>query len=353
MLPLAKNITRYFSLKEISIVMLAIVISVSAGVGVFLNLKKEVTIDDNGKLFKVKTMKTTVKEVLEQNGLSIKPEDYISLPIDSKLQKTKNNEIYIKRAVPVNVFVDGQETKIWTYRDTVKEAFANSSIKISDGDRFEGVTPEDKIQKDMKIKVVRVKEDIVTENIPVPFNVITKENNRMDEGTEKVIVEGKEGTQEKQFKVVWEDGKEIARQLIKDAIVANPIDKIVEIGTVLNHKTTRGDVVRYSKVLNMRATAYTASFADTGKHPDHPLFGITATGIRAYKGVIAVDPRVIPLGTKVYVEIAGNIPDYGIALAADTGGAIKGDLIDLYFDDQDFVDRWGVKKVKVYILSDQ
>jgi 3D (Asp-Asp-Asp) domain-containing protein len=74
--------------------------------------------------------------------------------------------------------------------------------------------------------------------------------------------------------------------------------------------------------------------------------------MRVRKGVIAVDPKVIPLGTKVYVEVAGNTPDYGYAVAADIGGAIKGDLIDLYFDSSDIVGRWGCKKVKVYILSD-
>ena len=352
MIPLAKNITRYFSLKEIAIVVLAIVVSVSAGVGVFLTLQKEVAIDDNGKLFMVKTMKTTVREVLEQNGISVKPEDYISHPVNSKLQKMKKNEIHINRPVPVHIVVDGQEVNLMTYRDTVKEAIVNSPVKISDGDKFEGPQPDDKIEKDMSIRIVRVNENIVTENLPVPFNTITKENNRMDRGTEKVLAEGKEGVREKQFKVVLEDGKEVARQLIKDAIVANPIDKIIEVGTILNHKTARGDVVRYKKVLDMRATAYTASFEDTGKHPDHPLFGITATGIRAYKGVIAVDPKVIPLGTRVYVEVAGNTPDYGYAVAADTGGAIKGDLIDLYFDEKGTVNSWGVKRVKVYILTD-
>lgn len=352
MKPLAKNISRYFSFKEIAIVVLAIVISVSAGVGVFLNLKKEVSIDDNGKQFVVKTMKTTVREVLGQSGIVVEPEDYISLPIDAKLQKIKRNEIYIKRAVPISVLVDGEEVILKTYKETVGEAFENSSIKLSQSDKLVGLQLGDKIVSDMIIQVVRVNEDVVTEKSNIPFNVITKENNRMDKGAEKVIEEGREGVKEKQFKVVFENGIEVARQLLNEVIASNPIDKIVEIGTVLNHKTARGDSVRYKKILDMRATSYTASFQDTGKNPDHPLFGITATGIRVHKGVIAVDPKVIPLGTRVYVEVAGNTPDYGYAVAADTGGAIKGDLIDLYYDDQDFVDNWGVKRVKVYVLTD-
>ena len=124
----------------------------------------------------------------------------------------------------------------------------------------------------------------------------------------------------------------------------------MELGTVLKHSTSRGDVLRYSKVMEMKATAYTASLSDTGKAPGHPLFGITATGTKVREGVIAVDPKVIPLHTRVYIEIPGNTPDYGYAVAEDVGGAIKGNRVDLYYDSQSQADRFGVRKVKVYIL---
>lgn len=349
MIPLARNIKRYFSLKEFAIVVLAIVISVSAGVGVFLNLKKEVVINDNGKQIVVKTMKTTVRDVLEQNGISVRYYDYINVNLDSKLQKIRKNEIYIKRAVPVNVFVDGQELKLMTYRDTVKETLTSNAINLGDKDRLDGVTLDDKIIKDMNIKVIRVKEETVAEKFAVPFKTINRENSRLDKGTEKTVREGKEGIREKLYKVIFEDGKAVAKNLVSDSIVSNPIDQIIEFGTVLNFKTSRGDVVRYRKVLNMRATAYTSSYADTGKSPGDPGFGITYTGMKARKGVIAVDPKVIPLGTRVFVEIPGR-NDYGYAIAGDIGGAIKGNLIDLYFDDMGTVNSWGCKNVKVYIL---
>jgi len=239
-----------------------------------------------------------------------------------------------------------------TWQATVGEALDKGSIELNKLDRLVGVNSSDKITSNMDIKIVRVNEKIVTEKEAIPFQVMKKKNNQLNEGTEKVVREGKEGAREKQYRVVTEDGKETLRELLSDAEVLSPINMLVEFGTVLNKMTARGDTIRYSKVLDMKATAYTASFKDTGKRPGDPGFGITRTGIRAKKGVIAVDPRVIPLGTRVYVEVAGNTPDYGIAVAADTGGAIKNNKIDLYFDDQDFVDRWGVKKVKVYILLD-
>jgi len=350
LLPLARNIKRYFSLKKIIITILAIVISVSAGLGVFAYNKKDVVINNNGSYYKLQTMKTTVKEVLDQNGIVIAPEDYISMAPSANLLKTKTNYINIKRAVPVNIFADGRQTTVMTYRDTVAEMLEDSQIKPTGLDRLEGAGMEDRIVSNMTIRIVRVKETTVSENTSIAFDVVKRKNERLNLGTEVVAKEGKEGILEKQFKIVTEDGKQIAKTLLKSAVVLAPINKIVEFGTVLNHKTSRGDVIRYSKVLDMRATAYTASYKDTGKKPGDPGFGITRSGMKARKGVIAVDPRVIPLGTKVYVEVAGRTPDYGYAIAGDTGGAIKGKIIDLYFDGQNVVDAWGCKKVKVYIL---
>ena len=352
MIPLAKNIKRYFSLKELAIVIVATVVAVSVGVGVFVNLKREVVINDNGSVITVKTMKTTVSEVLEQNAVKLEPYDYINLKLSARLQKLKKTEIYIKRAVPVNVYADGQRERIMTYRDTVREVLADCSISLSGKDRLDEVGMDDPIARDMDIRVVRVKEEVVSEQLPVPFRTVSKENNRLDKGSERTAKEGKEGIREKLFKVVIEDGREISRELLKDSIIQNPVDKVVEFGTVLNYKTSRGEVLRYRKVYDMRATAYTASVEDTGKGPGDPGFGITYTGMRVRKGVIAVDPRKIPLGSRVYVEVLGRTPDYGYAVAADIGGAIKGDLIDLYFDDSKTVDNWGCKKVRVYMLVD-
>lgn len=351
MLPLAKNIKRYFSFKELSIAVLAVVIAIAAGVGVFVSLKKEVVINDNGNQMVVKTMRSTVGEVLAQNGIKVEPYDYISVNLDKELQKLAKNEVYIKRAVPINIFVDGREKTYMTYKDTVKEALENAALTLNSSDRLEGAAPEEPIVKDMSFKIVRVEEEVVGEKSAIPFEVVKRDNNKLDKGTEKVVKEGRDGILEKSFKVVFEDGKEVARQLINETIVLNPINKLIDIGTVSVFKTSRGETVRYRKVLDMRATAYTASFKDTGKNPGDPGFGITYTGMQARVGVIAVDPKVIPLKSRLYVECIGR-NDYGFAIAGDTGGAIKGNKIDLYFDDQKTVDAWGIKNVRVYLLAD-
>ncbi len=353
MFPLAENIKRLFSLKtKLLIAAVAAVVLAGAGIGAYAWIEKDVVINDNGNVITCRTMKNTFEEVLEQNGITVSEYDYVSVPLQTGLQKTNINEIYIKRAVPVYITADNKTTRIMSYKDTVRELLEESPVKPDGDDRLEGASLDDSISSGMELKIVRVTEKIVGETESIPYAVQRKANKRMDEGTEKVIQPGREGVLEKLYKVVIEDGREISKQFLSEKILLEPVNMIMEFGTVLNYKTSRGDVVRYKKVLDMKATAYTASFKDTGKAPDHPLFGITATGMKARKGVVAVDPKVIPLYTKLYVEIPGDTPDYGYCIAGDVGGAIKGNKIDLYYDSQEYVDRFGVKKVKVYILDE-
>jgi len=352
LIPLAKNIKRYFSFKEIIIVLLAVVISISAGVGVFLNLKKELVVEDGGKKIVIKTMKNTVKEALNQDGISVKNYDFVSLPLTKKLQKMKENILIIKRAVPVNVEVEGHKKTIMTYKDNVKEALTGKPIVLNPSDKLIGAKPEDKIVSGMNIRVIRVKQEIVSEDSKIAFKTVSRENDNMDKGQQKVIRDGKDGSREKIYRVLYEDGKEAARELIKDSIKASPINKIVELGTVLTFRTSRGDTIRYKKVIRMRATAYTANYADTRKNPGDPGFGITYTGMRVKKGVVAVDPNTIPLYSKLYIEGVGRVQDYGYALAADIGSGVRGDVIDLYMSNQTTCLNWGVRKVNVYILMD-
>lgn len=352
LLPLAKNIKRFFSCrKELLIVVLAIAISSGAGIAAFAYLEKDVVIYDNGVKTTCRTMKNTFAKVLDQNNIDVATCDYVSIPLETSLQRTKLNEIYIKRAVPVYITADGSKTEVMTYRDTVGELIKDGSIKLGTLDRLEGAALEDKVNENMSINVVRVNESVVSEEEEIPYDVQRQANKSLDKGTERVVQHGQEGVLEKKYKVVTENGTEVSRELLSEAIIKNPVAMVMEYGTILNYRTARGDTVRYSKVMDMKATAYTASFKDTGKHPGHPLFGITATGARVKKGIIAVDPKVIPLGTRVYVEFVGKTPDYGYAVAADVGGAIKGNKIDLYYDSQDYVDKFGVKKVRVYILN--
>jgi 3D (Asp-Asp-Asp) domain-containing protein len=296
-------------------------------------------------------MRYTVSEVLEQNGVVVGPYDDVSVELGSKLQKKMINDIYIRRAVPLTIVADGKAQMVYSSKNTVFEALKGSHLSFGLYDKVVGAKLPDSIYDGMRFSLVRVENRLVSERTQVPYTTIKRESKELAVGEEKVVKKGTEGIVEKTFQILQENGKEIARHLVKECLIAAPVDKIVEYGSNNSHRTSRGGVIRYRKVLKMRATAYSSSFEDCGKHPDHPEYGITFTGMKVAKGVVAVDPRVIPLGSRLYVEIAGNTPDYGFAIAADTGGLVKGDIIDLYFDQKETVSKWGVKSAKVYILD--
>lgn len=127
---------------------------------------------------------------------------------------------------------------------------------------------------------------------------------------------------------------------------------------------SRGSYVRdtspvpteYEKVIQVKATAYCLCQKCCGKTPDSPGYGRTASGLKIVPGtgmkVIAVDTSVVPLGTKVFVEGLNGAGNYGYAVAADTGSAIKNNKIDLYMDTHEQALSWGVKYVNLYILSE-
>lgn len=103
------------------------------------------------------------------------------------------------------------------------------------------------------------------------------------------------------------------------------------------------------EAIEVLATGYTAGVESTGKTKEHPSYGITRSGIRVHRGIystIAADPEVFPIGSVLY------IPDYGYGVVADTGSAIKGNRVDLYFETVEQVyDNWGKRKIKVYVME--
>lgn len=346
-------IRRALPFKRMALLLLVGVLAVTSGVVLYRSLNKEIRIIDNGKPIAVRTMGADVGQVLDQVGIVVGQYDYMSVAIDTPLKLDAPNEVTIRRAIPVNLTVDGETRTVMSYRDTVEELIQDNGIILGPLDRYEGVSPDDPLTEEMEIRVVRVEERFHTEEEQIPYHVVERPNKTMNEGESQIVVEGENGIREKRYMITYEDGKPVNREFVGETTVKEPVSRIVEYGTVPNFITSRGERVRYSKVLNMRATAYTNSYADTGKNPGEPGYGITYTGLTARTGVIAVDPTVIPLGSKLYVEIPGPAPDYGFAIAGDIGGAIKGDLIDLFFNTAEEVGRWGCKKVKVYILNEQ
>ncbi len=149
---------------------------------------------------------------------------------------------------------------------------------------------------------------------------------------------GKPGSLNKTYEVIIKNGKPVSKKLIKEERI-EPTPTVFVMGKS-GYPTSRSAFSR-GKVLVMEATAYDPSPATIGPGAT----GYTRMGLRATYGHVAVDPRVIKLGTMVFVE------GYGFAIASDTGSAIKGNRIDLCFDSRATALAFGRKKVKVHVLS--
>lgn len=202
---------------------------------------------------------------------------------------------------------------------------------------------------DAELASRELKYDIDINDVEHNTKILYNENQYVD--YEKVVQEGLDGKKETVYEEVYVDGEFVSKTLDRENIFIYPVDEIIEVGTKeFNVATSRGGF-RYDDELEMVATAYDLSYASTGKYPGDPEYGITASGTYAQPGTVAVDPSVIPLGTKLYVASTDGSPDYGYATALDTGGAINGYRVDLFMEDGTDAMNFGIRKVKVYILD--
>jgi uncharacterized protein YabE (DUF348 family) len=329
-------------------VFLAILLFMSIiSIAIYDRIEKEIIISVDGQVKEIKTYSQTVEELLVEEGIEVNNKDYINVSLNAELKD--NLRISIKRAVPVTINIGNKKIQGETTKDTVKELLKDLRINVDNDDE---VIPglNEKITANMEINVTKIEEIIRMEKEDIPYSTKIKYNNNLLKGEVREIQQGKEGLKEIKVREIYKNGELEEKQILEETVKLNPIHKIIEKGTKEYLVTSRGNVT-YRRSLIMTSTAYDLSYQSTGKRPGDPGYGITAMGTKARPGVVAVDPRVIPLGTKLYIKSLDGTPDYGFAVAEDTGGAVKGNRIDLFFENHSEALKYGIKKVKVYIIE--
>lgn len=302
--------------------------------------RKTITVIVDGKQSTITTYRNTVAQALKTNDILLGPRDKISPSLDSKL--IDDQSIVIKRAVNVNIRVDGKDIPVLSSENNIATLLSAEGITLGDNDRVE---PDNstKLSEGMDIKVVRVNYKTISEIVPIPFKEVVKVNKSLANTKRQISQEGKNGEKEVSTKITYEDGVEVSREVVKENITKNPQDKIIIQGTYPLMPVSRGgSIMSYSRVFEARATAY---WAINGVGKTYTASGRKAVWNPDGYSTIAVDPKVIPYGTKLFVQ------GYGFAIAADTGTAIKGNKIDVYFNTYRQACDWGAKYVKVYILK--
>lgn len=292
-----------------------------------------IVVHEGGTRYTIDTTAQTVGEALRRSGVTLYLGDRVQPGQGSAV--TANLNVYIQRSVPVSLAVDGRLMKTRTQAQTVGDALSDLGVVLTGEDR---VTPDlnTELYDNMKIAVTRVSEDVIVEEEIAPFETVFVADPNLPIDTQEVLAVGAEGITRSRYRTQYENGESVARVLEDTWLAQEPADRRIAYGqkiTPMTETMSDGTVITYWRKIKMLATSYTAESAGGNR---------TRTGDVLRAGVVAVDPRLIPLRSQVYV------PGYGIGDALDTGGGIISRRIDLAFDASNYqsVRRW----VDVYLL---
>ncbi len=298
------------------------------------------TLTADGQMRTLYSTARTVGAALADAGIVLYVADKVTPDLSAPLADQMT--ISIQRAVPITIQVDGRTLATRTHGATVGAALTDAGVALVGLDNSQPAS-DTPLTANITIRVIRVTEAEEIERTELPFKRITQTDPTLELDTQSVIQAGKAGVQEVHVRVRREDGVEVSRSAPLMWITQPPQDEIDAIGVriVLHTLSTPDGTIEYWRVLHMRAVSYKP--ASTGKDSRDPTYGITASGQLLHKGIVAVDPAVIPLGATLY------IPNYGKATAGDTGGGVRDNLIDLGYSDDDYQEWSG--PVDVYLLT--
>ncbi len=281
------------------------------------------TLDDNGVTRVLHTTLTTVGQVLQEQGVTLFLGDEVVPGLQERV--ASGMTVLIHRSIPVAIEVDGRTIHTRTRAKTVAGLLGQEGIALMGKDRVEpGLDAA--IWANLVVRITRVREELIVEFEPIPFETVWIPDPEVEIDNTRLVQPGQIGLSKRRFRVVYEDGQEVERFLEDVWTEQPPITKTLAYGTKIVIRTldTPDGPIEYWRKIRVYTTSYTA--ASCGKSKDHPRYGYTRLGWKLTKGIVAVDPTVIPLRTWLY------IPGYGLARAGDTGGGVKGKFVDLGFD---------------------
>lgn len=322
---------------------------------------KRVTIIADGQELEWVTSYSTIEEVLAEKGVTLGEHDEISVPLEARVHN--GTTVSIDRAFPVQITADGETKEVYTVAGDVEDVLEKAGIELGPLDKIEPSLTA-MVGKGADISVVRVKRVVEETAHPLPYETLKKEDNSLLRGKERVLQNGQEGKLIKQIEKVYEDGVLVSEQVLSRTVEQEALAQVVAVGTKAEPKPVTNAVAVLSAetqeitldgmtfgvkgvLKNVTLTAYSAHFASTGKTKEDPGFGVTASGTKVSEGrTIAVDPDVIPMGWWVYID------GIGFRRAEDKGSAVQGKKIDVYFDSEDYAQKFGTKKgYTVYVIG--
>jgi len=303
-----------------------------------------------------KTVHTTFAsdpaKVLKEAGVELDADDFYTTQVTDGVA-----EITVQRAQLVTIDNCGDVMEVSTHGETVGALLNRVGVPVAGG--YSVSLPMGTETYDgMQVTVTHTIRNNETYTVELPYETLYCEDPTLPKGEQKVLVEGSVGQATYEANVVYVNTVEQSRTVLNENVLQQPVDKVIAVGTGenvggKNDKPLIGDgvivlptgeVLSYSSARQFVATAYT--------HTDAGCDMTTATGTTVRHGTVAVDPSVIPYGTRMFIIANDGSYVYGVGTAEDCGGAIQGNRLDLYFSTTADCFQFGVKNCTVYFLGD-
>ncbi len=317
--------------------------------------KTTYVINDGSRIITYESFASDPETVLTEAGLELDEHD--TFTTEGGFGTTT---LTVRRSQTISIDYCGEAITAESYGETVGELLERLNIFLQEVDTL-SVSLDTLTWDGMELAITRVIREEQTYTAAIPCGVSYCYDDSLAEGEETVLVEGRDGELLCTANVTYVNGAETAREVTSEVVTIQPVETVIAVGTGLQERgiieggnsgliigdgtitLPTGEVLTFTHSAQVRATAYS--------HLDPGCDMITATGTTVRIGTVAVDPRYIPYGTRMFIVSNDGVYEYGIAVAEDCGGAIKGDRVDLYFPTYEACMAFGRRDCTIYFLG--
>lgn len=295
------------------------------------------------------TNQTDPADILAEAGFTLGADD-----IYTTAQGEDISEITVQRNQRITIRYHGESMDVNSYGETLEALCDRVGLSV-DGNNTASMPLGTMTYDGMEVTIDNIVEQEQTYTEEIPFETTYCDAPSLPEGEKKVLVDGTVGQMRTTASVKYVNTVEESRTVLNQAVTQEPIDRIILVGTGEGASskmpaigdgiivTAEGEVLTYSHSEQFKTTAYT--------HTDPGCTLFTSTGTRVRVGAVAVDPKVVPYGTRMFILSNDGKYIYGVATAEDCGGGVKGNHIDLYFNTDSECWTYGVRQATVYFLT--
>ncbi len=306
-------------------------------------------ITDGDKVITYTTFATDPAAVLSEAGVNLGRSDTYT----TAASNADTASITIRRAQNLTVRYRGESLSVSSTGETVSALLSRLNLDITENDTL-SCDPDSVTQDGMVITVDQVITREETYAVSVPMETVRCDAPDLPQGREEILAQGCDGELLRKAEVTYVNGKEVNRRILEEKVTIPTVRRLIAVGTgaaeagapligdgIITLPT--GEVLTFTDTAQVEATAYT--------HTDAGCTMTTFTGTTVHVGTVAVDPRFIPYGTRMFIVTNDGSYIYGVSEAEDCGGDIKGNRVDLYMPTFAECIEFGRRNCTIYFLG--